>query len=115
MVRLSDVCPTPRETRAVNLLTIGTLATATMSAVAAIGAWRSAKHSSFVGQERRRAELRRQLALRIAASEDDIGTAVMYVTLTGPVDLPTPGKIRLTMMDLPSELRDEVLAIYAVG
>ena len=39
----------------------------------------------------------------------------MYVTLTGPADLPTPGKILLTMMDMPSELRDEVLAIYAVG
>lgn len=98
-----------------DLLSIGALVTATMSAVAAIGSWRAANRYAFVDEERRRAELRPQLALRIAASQDDSGTAVMYVTLTGPVDLPTPGKIRLRMMDIPSELRDEVLAIYAVG
>ena len=104
-----------RETGAVDLLSIGTLVTATMSAVAAIGSWRAAYRYASVDEERHRAELRPQLALRIAASQDDSRTAVMYVTLTGPADLPTPGKILLTMMDMPTELRDEVLAIYAVG
>jgi hypothetical protein len=104
-----------RETRVVDLVSIGTLITATMSAVAAVGSWRSAKHSASIDEERRHAELRPQLALRIAASQDGSGTAVMYVTVTGPVDLPTPEKIRLRMMDMSSELRDEVLAIYAMG
>jgi hypothetical protein len=99
----------------VNLLAIGTLATATMSAVAAIGSWRSAKQSAVVDQERHRAELRPQLDLRIAAIDDDSGTAVMYVTLKGPVDLPTPGTIQLRLMDLPSQLRTEVLAVYELG
>lgn len=98
-----------------DLLGIGTLITATMSAVAAIGSWRASYRYASVDEERRRAELRPQLALRMAASQDDSGTAVMYVTLTGPADLPTPGKIRLSMIDMPSELRDEVLAVYAVG
>lgn len=97
-----------------DLLTIGTFATAAMSAAAAIGSWRSAKQSATIEQERHRAELRPQLDLRIAA--DDGGrAAVMYVTLNGPVDLPTPGRIRLSLVDLPSDLRNEVLATYALG
>ena len=98
-----------------DLLAIGAFATATMSAAAAIGSWRSAKQSATIEQERHRAELRPQLGLRIAADEDGSGGAFMYVTLNGPVDLPTPGRIRLRLIDMPSELRDQVLATYALG
>jgi hypothetical protein len=99
----------------VNLVTIAIVATATMSAVAAIGSWRSAKASAFVDQERRRAELRPQLVFRIAVENDDCKTAVMYVTLKGPADLPTPGKVRLSIMDLPSDLRDQSLRTLSIG
>ena len=39
----------------------------------------------------------------------------MFVTLNGPVDLPTPGRIQLRLMDLPSDLQNEVLTTYALG
>ena len=97
-----------------DLVTIGTLATATMSAVAAIGSWRSAKHSSTVDQDRRRSELRPQLAVQVIPSRGDSEIAVMQVTLNGPVDLETPGKIRLKMLDLPSELRTQSLTVYQI-
>jgi hypothetical protein len=102
------------ETSDVDLLTLGTVATATMSAVAAIGSWRAAKQWTVIEQERHRSELRPQLDLRIAANNDDSGTAVMYVTLNGPVDLPTPGRIQLKLIDSPSDLRNKVLTTYAL-
>jgi len=56
----------------VDWVTIGTLATAAMSAVAAVGSWRSAKNSAAVDHERRHAELRPQLSVRTAG--DPLGT-----------------------------------------
>lgn len=44
-----------------------------------------------------------------------IKTAIMYVTLKGPVDLPTPGRLLLTMMDLPSELYSQLVTVYEKG
>jgi hypothetical protein len=96
-----------------DFLGIGTLATASMSALAAYGSWRAASRSAVVAQERYRSELRPVFDSRIIMTDDD--NAVMHITLKGPVSLRTPGAIWLRIEDTPSGLRDEMLTVHALG
>jgi hypothetical protein len=84
-----------------------------MSALAAYGSWRAANKSAIVEQERYRSELRPVFDSRIMIVDDD--NAVMHLTLKGPASLPVPGSIRLRIEDLPSERRDEMLTVHALG
>jgi hypothetical protein len=84
-----------------------------MSAVAAFGSWRAARQSAVVDQERLRDELRPKLELQIAPSAGGGKTAVMYVTLKGLENLPTPGRIQLEVKDITSAPLNKLLADYA--
>ena len=96
-----------------DFLGIGTLVTASMSALAAYGSWRAASRSAVVAQERYRLELRPVFDSRIIMTDGD--NAVMHITLKGPVSLRTPGTIWLRIEDMPSELRDKMLTVHALG